>query len=99
MKFYSCLIKSFQSRHKIIDKSRKDTQEFECQACGNKTNAQINGAKNIFKRSSLESLHLTKKQVLKILTERYLERLKGCKVLPWMLSKTIHTLRIILIAF
>jgi len=62
-----------------VDKrNRKDTQEFECKACGNKTNAQTNGAKNIFKRSSLESLHLTKKQVLKILTE--------------MLSKTIHTL-------
>ncbi len=66
-----------------VDKgNRKDTQEFECKACGNKTNAQINGAKNIFKRSSLESLHLTKKQVLKMLTERYLERLKGCKSPP-----------------
>jgi len=63
-------------------RNRKDTQEFECKACGNKTNAQINGAKNIFKRSSLESLHLTKKQVLKMLTERYLERLKGCKSPP-----------------
>jgi putative transposase len=63
-----------------IDKNnRKDTQEFECKACGNKTNAQANGAKNILKRSSLGSLYLTKKQVLKMLTERYLERLKGCK--------------------
>ncbi len=66
-----------------VDKrNRKDTQEFECKACGNKTNAQINGAKNILKRSSLGSLYLTKKQVLKMLTERYLERLKGCKSPP-----------------
>jgi hypothetical protein len=43
-------------------------------------NAQINGAKNILKRSSLGNL--TKKQVLKILIERYLERLKGCKSPP-----------------
>jgi transposase, IS605 OrfB family, central region len=64
-----------------VDKNnRKDTQEFECKACGNKTNAQINGAKNILKRSSLGNL--TKKQVLKILIERYLERLKGCESAP-----------------
>ncbi|MFP3294330.1 MAG: hypothetical protein RXN80_03255, partial [Hydrogenobaculum sp.] len=43
---------------------------------------QINGAKNILKRSYLGSLYLTKKQVLKILIERYLERLKGCKNPP-----------------
>jgi putative transposase len=66
----------------IDKKNRKDTQEFECKACGNKTNAQVNGAKNILKRSSLGNLHLTKKQVLKILTERYLERHKGCKSPP-----------------
>jgi transposase, IS605 OrfB family, central region len=64
----------------IDKKNRKDTQEFECKACGNKTNAQINGAKNILKRSSLGNLR--KKQVLKILIERYLERLKGCKSPP-----------------
>jgi putative transposase len=83
----------------VDKKNRKDTQEFECKACGNKTNVQVNGAKNIFKRSSLGSLHLTKKQVLNMLTERYLERQKGARVLPWMLLKVIHTLRIILIAF
>jgi len=66
----------------VDEKNRKDTQEFECRACGNKTNAQINGARNILRRSSLGSLYLTKKQVLKILTERYLERLKGCKSPP-----------------
>jgi putative transposase len=66
----------------IDKKNRKDTQEFECKVCGNKTNAQVNGAKNILKRSSLGSLYLTKKQVLKILIERYLERLKGCKSPP-----------------
>jgi putative transposase len=63
------------------------SQECSCygyadKACGNKTNAQVNGAKNILKRSSLRSLCLTKKQVLKILIERYLERLKGCKSPP-----------------
>jgi transposase, IS605 OrfB family, central region len=66
----------------VDERNRKNTQEFECRACKNKINAQINGAKNILKRSSLENLHLTKKQVLKILTERYLERLKGCKSPP-----------------
>jgi len=66
----------------VDERNRKNTQEFECRACGNKTNAQINGARNILKRSSLGSLYLTKKQVLKILTERYLERLKGCKSPP-----------------
>jgi len=64
----------------IDKKNRKDTQEFECKACGSKTNAQVNGAKNILKRSSLGNL--TKKQVLKMLIERYLERLKGCKSPP-----------------
>jgi transposase, IS605 OrfB family, central region len=66
----------------VDERNRKNTQEFECRACGNKTNAQINGAKNILKRSSLGNLYLTKKQVLKILIERYLERLKGCKSPP-----------------
>jgi len=66
----------------VNERNRKNTQEFECRACNNKVNAQINGAKNILKRSSLGSLCLTKKQVLKILIERYLERLKGCKSPP-----------------
>jgi transposase, IS605 OrfB family, central region len=66
----------------VDERNRKNTQEFECKACKNKINAQINGAKNILKRSSLGSLYLTKKQVLKILIERYLERLKGCKSPP-----------------
>jgi putative transposase len=64
----------------IDKKNRKNTQEFECKACGNKINAQVNGAKNISKRSSLGKL--TKKQVLKMLIERYLERHKGCKSPP-----------------
>ena len=66
----------------VDERNRKNTQEFECRACKNKINTQINGAKNILKRSSLGSLYLTKKQVLKILIERYLERLKGCKNPP-----------------
>jgi putative transposase len=66
-----------------VDKeNRKSTQEFECKCCGNKINAQVNGAKNILKRSSLGSLYLTKKQVLKVLIEKHLERLKGCKSAP-----------------
>jgi len=61
-----------------VDKeNRKETQEFECKCCGNKINAQVNGAKNILKRSSLESLYLPKKQVLKVLVEKHLERLQG----------------------
>jgi len=66
----------------VDERNRKNTQEFECRACKNKINAQINGAKNILRRSSLGSLYLTKKQVLKILIERYLERHKGCKSPP-----------------
>jgi len=66
----------------VDERNRKNTQEFECRACKNKINAQINGAKNILKRSSLGNLYLTKKQVLKILIERCLERLKGCKSPP-----------------
>jgi putative transposase len=64
----------------VDKKNRKDTQEFKCKACGNKINAQVNGAKNILKRSSLGNL--TKKQVLEILIKRYLERHKGCKSPP-----------------
>jgi len=69
-----------------IDKdNRKDTHTFECKACGNKINAQVNGAKNIFKRSSLGDLitpYTSKKQVLQILVKQYLERYKGCNSAP-----------------
>ncbi|MGB9811382.1 MAG: zinc ribbon domain-containing protein [Dictyoglomus turgidum] len=68
-----------------IDKqNRKGTQEFECRACGKKTNAQINSAKNLFHRRSVKEikLHTPKKQVLKILVKGYLERLKGCNSAP-----------------
>jgi len=71
----------------VDERNRKNTQEFECRACKNKINAQINGARNILKRSSLGNLYLTKKQVLKILVERYLERLKGCKSPPLNILK------------
>ena len=47
------------------ERNRKNTQEFECRACRNKTNAQINGAKNILKRSYLGSLYLTKSKSLR----------------------------------
>ena len=64
--------------------NRKSTQEFECKCCGNKINAQVNGAKNLLERSSLREFHpsLPKKQVLKVLIKRHLERLKGCKSPP-----------------
>jgi len=68
-----------------VDKeNRKSTQEFECKCCGNKINAQVNGAKNLLERSSLREFHphLPKKQVLKVLIKKHLERLKGCKSAP-----------------
>jgi len=68
-----------------IDKNnRKDTQVFKCKACGNKINAQVNGAKNILKRSSLKGIktYTPKKKVLSILVEQYVERLKGCNSAP-----------------
>jgi len=69
-----------------IDKeNRKDTHIFECKACGNKINAQINGARNIFRRSSLGDIitpYTSKKQVLQILVKQYLERQKGCNSAP-----------------
>ena len=71
----------------VDERNRKNTQEFECRACKNKINAQINGAKNILKRSSLGNPYLAKKQVLKMLIERYLERLKGCKSPPLNILK------------
>jgi putative transposase len=68
----------------IDEKNRKHTHHFECRSCGRKLNAQVNGAKNIGKRSSLTEikLHTPKKQVLKILIRRYLERPNGCNSTP-----------------
>jgi len=72
-----------------IDKeNRKDTQTFGCKACGNKINAQVNGARNISKRSSLRDLitpYTSKKKVLQILVKQYLERPTGCNSAPWEL--------------
>ncbi|HHY80237.1 MAG TPA: IS200/IS605 family element transposase accessory protein TnpB [Thermoanaerobacter sp.] len=68
-----------------VDKdNRKSTHEFECKACRYKINAQINGARNILNRRSIEDIkiHTPKKQVLKILIEQYLERHKGCNSAP-----------------
>jgi putative transposase len=44
----------------------------------------VNSAKNLFERSSLREFHpyLPKKQVLKVLIKKHLERLKGCKSPP-----------------
>lgn len=74
-----------------IDKNnRKDTQTFECKACGRKINAQVNGARNISGRASLPEIKLytPKKHVLRILVKQYLERLKGCNSAPLELLKT-----------
>ncbi|MEM3368641.1 MAG: RNA-guided endonuclease TnpB family protein [Thermoproteota archaeon] len=68
-----------------IDKrNRKDTQTFICRACGYKANAQVNGARNILNRRSIEGVkvHTPKKVVLKILVKQYLERFKGCNSAP-----------------
>ncbi|MGC8678016.1 MAG: RNA-guided endonuclease TnpB family protein [Hydrogenobaculum sp.] len=77
-----------------VDKeNRKNTQEFECKACGHKMNAQVNGARNILKRRSLGGikLHTPKKQVLKILVREYLERIKGCNSAPLeVLSRNVY---------
>ncbi|MEJ5300277.1 MAG: zinc ribbon domain-containing protein [Thermodesulforhabdaceae bacterium] len=65
----------------VDERNRKDTQSFECKACGLKLNAQVNGARNIRRRSSLVDLiklHTPKKKVLSILAERY----KGCNSAP-----------------
>jgi putative transposase len=60
------------------------SQEFKCKACGRKVNAQVNSAKNFFRRRYMEEikLHTPKKQVLKVLIKRHLERLKGCNSAP-----------------
>lgn len=43
-----------------VDKNnRKDTQTFECKACGRKINAQVNGARNILKRSSHKEIKIS----------------------------------------
>jgi len=63
--------------NKVVNKY---THKFECKACGNKINVQVNGVRNIFKRSSIEDLikpYTSKKQVLQILVKQYLERYKG----------------------
>jgi putative transposase len=74
----------------IDEKNRKDTHHFKCKACGRKLNAQVNGARNISKRSSLTGirLHTPKKQVLRVLVRQYLERLNGCNSAPVKLLKT-----------
>ncbi len=73
------------SRCGYVDKrNRKDTQTFECKACGYKTNAQVNGARNILNRRSIGGikLHHSKRQVLRVLVKQYLERVKGCNSAP-----------------
>ncbi len=73
------------SRCGYVDKrNRKDTQRFECEACGYKTNAQVNGAINILNRRSIGGikLHHSKRQVLRVLVKQYFERVKGCNSAP-----------------
>ena len=68
----------------IDSKNRKNTQEFECRACGKRINAQVNGAKVLYKRSSLVEIKpcTPKKKVLRILVKQYLERHSGCNSAP-----------------
>jgi len=68
----------------VDKKNRKSTQEFECQACGKRVNAQVNSAQNLLRRRSVEGITIRtpKKQVLEVLIERHLERLKGCHSAP-----------------
>jgi len=74
-----------------VDKNnRKDTQVFECKACKLQINAQVNGARNIGRRSSLADIvkpHTPKKKLLQILIKRYLERYNGCNSPPVDLLK------------
>jgi len=68
-----------------VDKNnRKDTQTFECRACGYKANAQVNGARNILNRRSIGDIkvHTPKKAILKVLVKQYLERFTGCNSAP-----------------
>lgn len=68
-----------------VDKqNRKSTPEFECQACGRRANAQVNAAQNLLRRRSVGEIKVRtpKKQVLKMLVERHLERTKGCHSAP-----------------
>ncbi|WP_448587438.1 RNA-guided endonuclease TnpB family protein [Thermocrinis sp.] len=69
----------------VDERNRKSTEEFECRACGKRIHAQVNGARNIGRRSSLAELigsYTPKKQVLKVLIKRFLERLSGCQSAP-----------------
>jgi len=56
----------------VDKKNRKSTQEFECQACGKRVNAQVNSAQNLLRRRSVEGITIRtpKKQVLEVLIER-----------------------------
>lgn len=60
-----------------VDKKNRKTQEsFCCLKCGKKLNADVNGARNVFIRSSDEEItvYKSRKLVLQILIKRYLER-------------------------
>gem|GEM_PF-7129740 len=58
------------------EEDSESTRTFECRACGDEINAQVNSAKNLFKKNSLwDMLNLSKKQVLKLLIERGFEKL------------------------
>jgi putative transposase len=56
-----------------------------CKRCGDKVNAQESSAKDLFGRISLGEFHqnLRKREVLKMLIIRHLERLKGCRSAPF----------------
>ncbi len=73
----------------VDPKNRKNTQEFECKSCGRRINAQVNGARVLYRRSSLVEIkpYTPKKEVLRILVKQYLERHSGCNSAPWELLR------------
>ena len=61
----------------VAENNRKSQSEFRCRFCGNTKNADVNGAKTIFRRSSWELLmdkYLSRKKILQILLKSFLER-------------------------
>jgi len=57
-----------------IDKNNRRGEEFHCKLCSRKLHADVNGARDIFKRSSLKevSIYRSRKQVLHILIRNFL---------------------------
>ena len=62
-----------------VDKNnRKSQKEFECKCCGNKKNADVNGSRAVFKRSSFKELNVyrSKRYILNFLLREFVARVK-----------------------